>query len=178
MIDLVRTRLGDAQAALHTRLLALLETAAGAAAPAVRAVIADLLCGMFHDHRSSAPMPKAELVDRLAATCAPGADELCADVLAGRFADAAPRPGAPAPGVPRTPAAAPPAIALSPPQAAVFAWLHRYHEVYGRGPSLAELASGLSMPRGKARRALLQLQRRGAARTLGGARGWYPTRAP
>lgn len=177
MIDLVRARLGDAQAELHARLLALLETA-GAAAPAVRAIIADLLCGMFHDHHSPAPMPKAELVDRLAATCAPGSDALCADVLAGRFADAVEAPTGAPPATHRAAPATLDPITLTPAQHRVLTWLCRYHATYSRAPSLAEAAEGCGIHALKVRRILVQLEKRGAARSLGGPRGWYPTREP
>lgn len=60
----------------------------------------------------------------------------------------------------------------------VHTWLYRHVEVYGTGPTGAELAEGLGMKRLQVEQCLLILERHGAAVNFGGPREWLPTRHP
>lgn len=148
----------------------------------------DILCGKFHDYRSGAPMPKADLVTALRAvppheSVSGRLSDLVEDVIAGAYADepserwhwvasAAPQRALPAQPRPPQP------IKLADRDYKVFVWLYRYVEVYGTPPLVREIAEGCEAEPLRINAALKSLEKKGAVVGLGGPRGWIPVRAP
>jgi len=184
---LVRAELGASTARLYERLIATAARArAKAARPALGRIVLELTCGTYHDFKSPAPMPKAELVEALRGVPVDGSAAavraLIDDIIAGRFAeDAAESARWTAAACPRAPAepAAPPApappAALTPRQRAVLAWIIRHREVYQRSPQGKEIADGLGLGEMKVSNAIRQLEAKGALARLDEI---IPTRAP
>lgn len=198
--DLVTKRLGRAAGKLYHRLVELLElsTPDTPSRAKVRRIIIELLCGAYHDYRSEATIPKGDLVIALRELAPEPPDKmailalkLIGDVLGGEFDeddDEGKRWAAhivaqktkhrsltvpilhPETGV---------SVAdLTPRQREVFAWLCRYHEVYQRPPTIRELADGCSMSPARASQILEALQAKHVVTSLGGSRGWIPTKQP
>jgi hypothetical protein len=195
----VRKSLGDATARLWCAVNVLLERVS-AAPPAIertasRVALSQLalqvLCGRYHDFRSAAPLPKADLI--VAIRELPPHDAIDADrqllvdeVIRGAFADGDDEAARYAASVvnktavrrqPPPPRQDDP-ITLTPKQYRVFVWLYRHMEVYGVPPTLAELADGIEETATSVHSQLKSIAKRGAVVNLGGPRGWFPLRAP
>jgi hypothetical protein len=188
-------KLGVGTARLYERLVALQKVAEVLQAePVVRAIariVLDALCGSFHDYRSGRPLPKGDLIEAIRAVPPhPSLDgqraAIEAEIVAGWYDEdedegrrwVARRIPPRKPGH-RTPQdVEPEAIELTPREYRVFVWLYRYVEVYRISPLLREVAAGLEVTTLHVREVLGILERKGAAASLGGHRGWVPTRAP
>jgi hypothetical protein len=197
--NLVERRLGAATARLHAEIGAIwrmTRSAERAAQPTARALVAislDLLCGAYHDYRSGVALPKGDLITALRAV--PGhpatSDAVAALVtrlVCGEFAETAQDGSAwlrarrrfsgehwPIRRGPPVPVAA---IDLTPSEARAHVWIYRYVEVYGVGPTHNEMGAGLGTSSIAVNRILRRLEHKGAVTSIGGHRGWLPTRAP
>lgn len=170
MGDVVLAKLGPATAALHTRLVAVQDRARGAR-PAVRRIIRNLLCGAYHDQRSTSTSPKGELLESLRslpgdAGAQPLVTALIVDVLAGAFADGAPAPDP----VPR------PARPLTARQAAALAALEALYAARGGPVPANAVATAINVDARGMSDTLAQLVARGAAERVESPLGWIPAR--
>lgn len=185
-------KLGSATVRLYAAVVELVEQSsrAGEAAGPTRLGLARValavLCGDFHDRRSSSPRPKLDLVEALRrvpqhASVSWEIDGLVQRSIAGEFADDMPtmRPDAGSrPGRMPSVEATPDPINLAPNEWRIFVWLYRYVELYGMPPLHREMADGLGITTVAVADLLRRLEAKGAVATVGGRRGWIPVRAP
>lgn len=193
---LVERDIGAASSRLYEEISVLVERSAnaGESASGTRMALSriglDVLCGAYHDYRSQGPNPKGDLIEALRAVPRhPSVDaavgSLITGVLVGTFTDGPDEARkyaakmTPPPRPTSTPAAAyPEPIELSSREWRVFAWLHRYVEVYGRAPLLREIAAGIETTSISVAEIMRQLQKKKAVVHVGGHRAWIPIRSP
>lgn len=190
-------KLGVAAARLYAEVGELVETAAraGGQASAARLALAkiglQILCGAYHDFRTSSSGPKDDLIAALRAvprheSISAAVDGLVDAVLWGEYDDGADEArryvARVTPSVravaQRHPSVVPEPISLGEKEWRCFAWLHRYIEVYRKSPLLREMAVGLGITTSAVSEILARLERKGAVAHVGGRRGWITVRSP
>lgn len=193
---LVERDLGAASSRLYEEISVLVERAANAGVSAQETRLAlsriglDVLCGAYHDYRSQGPNPKGDLIEALRAvprhqSVDSAIGSMIVGILGGAFTDGEVEARkyvarmAPQPRLTVKPAEADPEpIELASKEWRVFAWLHRYVEVYGRSPLLRELAAGLEMTTIAVVEVLRRIEKKRAVVNVGGKRAWIPVRSP